>query len=354
MQSDNYRHEIRKIDRSLKVPTLTLLKVPFDLTYWQSIASEKHPNGLPQPYSDDPTQWGFHGHPAFATSGTELHVALARLAGYRWPAEIDACAELAPLAESHIKAAVALPNADPDGILPFCPTAPLKPLADRLREVLVAAYDREWTNAKEKNLVLAADRLLDNKEARAADLETWLRDRAFRQHCILFHQRPFVWHIWDGIPDGFSAFVQYHRLDRARLEKLTYSLLGDWIARAKAEGQTAREERALQLQQRLAAILEGESSYDIFVRWKPLIQQSIGWEPDLDDGVRLNIRPFVKAGVLRENPKGIHWNKARGSDVASAPWFDLGPRWGGKPGDRINDHHLTLAEKHAARERLWQ
>jgi hypothetical protein len=83
----------------------------------------------------------------------------------------------------------------------------------------------------------------------------------------------------------------------------------------------------------------------------------VGWEPDLDDGVRLNIRPFIKAGMLREVPKGINWNKDRGTDVPSAPWFHLGPlvkeKDGkpGKPGDRINEHHLTLAEKRAARQK---
>ena len=149
--------------------------------------------------------------------------------------------------------------------------------------------------------------------------------------------------------DGFSAFLHYHRLDRAALDKLTYTLLGDWIRTAKAEGNTARQERAEQLQQRLAKIIEGEPPYDIFVRWKLLAQQPIGWDPDLDDGVRLNIRPFISAGILREQPKGIHWNKDRGTDVASAPWFNLGPTYGGKPGDRINDHHLSLAEKRAER-----
>jgi hypothetical protein len=38
-------------------------------------------------------------------------------------------------------------------------------------------------------------------------------------------------------------------------------------------------------------ILEGEPPYDLFVRWKPLSQQAIGWHPDLNDGVRMNIRP---------------------------------------------------------------
>lgn len=148
---------------------------------------------------------------------------------------------------------------------------------------------------------------------------------------------------------GFSAFLNYHRLDRAVLEKLTYTLLGDWIRTAKAEGNTARLERAEQLQQKFAKIIEGESPYDIFVRWKSLAKQPLGWEPDLDDGVRLNIRPFITAGVLRDQPKGISWNKDRGTDVPSAPWYDLGPRNGGNLGDRINDHHTSLAEKRAAR-----
>ena len=37
------------------------------------------------------------------------------------------------------------------------------------------------------------------------------------------------------------------------------------------------------------------------------------------------------------------YNKDRGKDVESAPWFKV------FKGDRINDHHLTLAEKMAAK-----
>jgi hypothetical protein len=38
--------------------------------------------------------------------------------------------------------------------------------------------------------------------------------------------------------------------------------------------------------------------------------------------------------------------------VESAPWYRLGLEYGGKEGDRINDHHLSLAEKQAAREAM--
>jgi hypothetical protein len=126
------------------------------------------------------------------------------------------------------------------------------------------------------------------------------------------------------------------------LQKLTYTVLGEWLKRARDKGQTAHAEKARVLQQELEAILEGEKPYDIFVRWKPLAQQPLGWDPDLDDGVRLNIRPFMKAEVLRDTPN-IKWGKDRGTDTPSAPWFE------DHKGERINDQHTTLAEKQTAR-----
>ena len=53
------------------------------------------------------------------------------------------------------------------------------------------------------------------------------------------------------------------------------------------------------------------------------------------------------AGVLRDKPN-IKWNKDRGKDVESAPWYHLGLEYGGKQGDRINDHHVTLEKKRSA------
>lgn len=342
-----FKELVRHIDQALKVTNATLVKVPFDLTYWEEVAAAKFPDGLPEPYSDDPTQWLFHGHPAFAEVGTELHTALARLAGYRWPAETERTLDLGRVARERTVLAGRLPGVDEDGLLALDAAGIERSLADRLRTHLAGAYGSSLSPRRETELVRAADAKLDKREARDATIEAWLRDRAFRQHCVLFHQRPFLWQVWDGLRDGFSAFLHFHRLDHAALERLTFTLLGDWIAKARAEGRTAHENRALQLQQRLRAILEGEAPYDIFVRWKSLARQPIGWHPDLDDGVRLNIRPFMTAEVLREQPR-ITWKTDRGTDTTSAPWYDLGPAYGGKPGDRINDHHLTLAEKRAA------
>ena len=71
-------------------------------------------------------------------------------------------------------------------------------------------------------------------------------------------------------------------------------------------GADRRLAAAEDLKERLATILEGEAPYDSFVRWKPLLDQPIGWDLDLYDGVVLIIRPFVEAGVRRSKP-WINW-----------------------------------------------
>ena len=402
VKSANYNRDVRSVDQALKVTAGTLTSVPFDREHWAGVAQEEYPNGLPRPYSDDPTQWIFHGHPCGSviwdetTKGTihdhirsdsgVLHVAVARLLGYRWPAERDSAMELADEQREWVRRCAALHScADEDGIVCLPSVRGEPPAAERLLRLLTAAFGESWTDA-------TLGRLLSSAES--PDLEQWLRDRFFEQHCKMFRHRPFLWHIWDGRRDGFHALVNYHKLaddggkGRRLLESLTYSYLGDWITRQRdgvERGEGGAEDRlpaAVELQRYLQAILEGEQPYDIFVRWKPLAEQPIGWEPDINDGVRLNIRPFMAvdiaggkkgAGLLRAKPN-IHWRKDRGKELLTRnqksrpswiqddswdpdddrelrphedyPWFWRNDKF---TGDRMNDVHLTVAVKLAHR-----
>lgn len=347
-EDPSYSKSVREIDQSLAVTVGSMIKVPFDLEHWTKVAEEKYPSGLPKPYSDDPTQWIFHGHPV--GSDDPLQVAVARLLGYQWPAEHDETMELSDAARAKVaESQKLLPLADEDGIVCIPAVRGEASAADRLLNLLAAAYGDAWSNA-------TLGQFLTEAEQKDKSLEGWLRDRFFVQHCKRFQHRPFVWHIWDGLNDGFAALVNYHKFDAKALETLIYTYLGDWISRQQqdlrdgVDGAAEKLAAAESLKKRLEKIREGEPPYDIFVRWKPLAEQPIGWNPDLNDGVRLNIRPFMTgpdlkkrgAGILRDKPN-IHWKKDRGKDVASAPWFDV---FGG---ERINDHHLTREEKLAAR-----
>jgi len=364
--SREFRQAVRAIDRKWGVTCNTLVKVPFDLARWQKVAAERYPSGLPEPESDDPTQWLFHGRPEESTA--PLQVAVARLLGYRWPAELDGTMRLSQRARDLVARCSELVQfADPDGIVCIPSVRGEEPAAQRL-EALLAGAGIDLN--KVRNL------------AGGTDLDDWLRDSFFEEHCKLFHDRPLIWHIWDGRKrDGFHALVNCHKLcegngkGRKLLESLTYSYLGDWIARQEdgvRRGEEGAEDRlaaALELRKRLESFLEGEPPFDIFVRWKPLPEQPIGWEPDINDGVRLNIRPFLAsdlpngkkgAGILRSKPN-IKWGKDRGKEPnrpkADYPWF-----WGWDEktedfaggetfdGNRWNDCHYTRKAKQAARE----
>lgn len=358
--SGEFVEEVRKVNPGVAVKNGYFAKVPFDLDFWQKVAAKKYPDGLPEPESDDPTQWLFHGRPDEVQEGTELQVAVARLLGYRWPAELDDKMRLSKRARELVAKCGELAKfADNDGIVCIPAVRGEDPAAERLLRLLNACG-------------LKPDR----------DLNDWLRNGFFEEHCKLFHDRPFIWHIWDGRKrDGFHALVNYHKLaegggkGRRLLESLTYAYLGDWIARQKdgvkrgEEGADDRLAAALELQKRLEAILAGEPPFDIFVRWKPLSEQAIGWEPDINDGVRMNIRPFLAsdlpggrtgAGILRYKPN-IKWTKDRGKEPqrpkADYPWF-----WGWDEktmdfmgaskfdGNRWNACHYTNGTKQKARD----
>ena len=437
--SPQFHDDVRRIDKKKNVTNATLVKVPFDLEHWQKVAAEKYPHGLPKPFSSDPTQWLFNGHPkqqagpeVQTTEHTEdtekkgqpssspsvcsvysvvhpasLQVAVARLVGYQWPRQTGSsfpdCPALGPDGlEKH---------ADKDGVVCFSQVRDEAPAATRLRALLADAYGKEWSHAMERKLIAATGSDADS-------LEDWLLNDFFAQHCDLFHNRPFVWHIWDGRKDGFNVLVNYHKLaggnhgihgthgkegstsprpspqsgegeahaGRQTLETLAYAYLGDWITRQKdavAHGEAGADDRlaaAQELLGELKKIVAGEPPYDLFIRWKPLHEQAVGWQPDINDGVRLNIRPFLVAslsrgkkgcGLFRAKPgSSVKWEKDRGKEPSRPkedfPWFwgwenataeekdgrsaFLGS--GGEPdGNRWNDCHYTTACKRAARER---
>jgi hypothetical protein len=368
--SNMYAQDLRKIDQALKPSNSSLVQVPFDHQHWEDVAAEKYPNGIPTPHSADPTQWLFTGHPRGADQA--LQVAVARLLGYRWPRQTGSSFRDCP----SLKADGLEPLVAADGIICLNALQGKQAGSNRLSDLLATAYGKEWPANQEE--------LLKQAGAESTTLEGWLRDEFFAQHCDVFHNRPFIWYISDGLDQGFHALVNYHKLaegdggGRRTLDKLTYTYLGDWIDRQRSQqkqgiaGSDARLASALHLQEQLKNILAGQPPYDIFVRWKPLREQAIGWEPNINDGVRMNIRPFINArpltgkgknlSILRVRPgSSLNWKKDRGTEPVREkkdyPWFwscqDQAEDFVGGDkfdGNRWNDLHYSLELKQKARD----
>ncbi|HEY4933144.1 MAG TPA: SAM-dependent DNA methyltransferase [Terriglobales bacterium] len=169
LKSKEFENLVRTIDPRVSAATSVLTDVPFDLAHWQKVAADKYPHGLPKPFSSDPTQWLFNGHPK--GSDQQLHVAVARLLGYQWPRQTGSsfpdCPTLGPDGLQKL--------ADQDGIVCLSATKGEAPASERLRALLLQALGKFDLGA----LIASAG----PKGSKSETLEEWLRDEFFGKCC---------------------------------------------------------------------------------------------------------------------------------------------------------------------------
>lgn len=221
---------------------------------------------------------------------------ILRLLGYRWPEQDAYEREHGPIIEPSLVVE--------DGIIPLVPCGDQPTAAELVRRRLERDFGDEGASKSEAEF----------RQWVGRSIEDWLLKDFFRRHVQQFKQRPIVWHLIS--PERtIKVFVLYHKLNRATLQKLRAQYAGGLIARlqaeqarAKARGDTANVSR-LQIQiedveefrSLIEAIERGEElQYRIRCRWKG--EEDNGrpgpYAPDIDDGVKVNIRPFQEAGLL--------------------------------------------------------
>lgn len=214
-------------------------------------------------------------------------------------------------------------EADDDGIVPFNAVNGEPRLVDRLRHELAGLFPGRDANQIEVEIVNEL-RCTVKGYRKCVSLDEWLDNVFFEYHCGLYKKRPIFWHIASAQGTtrfAFGALVHYHRFDKNRMAKLRASYLRDAIEEFRREagladkaGRTddrlewqAKVEETQALDRKLQLIQEGrvegaeggDGDFRILTPWKSADERPKGWDPDLDDGVKVNIEPFEKAGVLR-------------------------------------------------------
>ena len=214
-------------------------------------------------------------------------------------------------------------EADEDGVVPFAPLSGETSLLDRVRRELAALFAGQDVNLVEIEIANELKRKVKGYN-RAASVGEWLENVYFDYHAALYKKRPVIWHIassQSNAPFAFGALCHYHKFDKNRMAKLRSSYLRDAIeafrreaALADREGRgedrielQARLEEAQALDRKLQAVQEGhrggpeggDRDYRILTPWKSTEERPTGWNPDIDDGVKVNIAPLQKAAVLR-------------------------------------------------------
>lgn len=215
-------------------------------------------------------------------------------------------------------------DADEDGIVPYEAIAGKEALIDRVRGELAILFPDHDASKIEVEIVNELKARVTGYRT-VASIEQWIEDVYFEFHSSLYKNRPIIWHITSKPgrgPQAFGALCHYHKFDGNRIAKLRGSYIRDAIqtfkreaALASQEGRTqdrqewqAKLEEVQELDRKLQLVQEGffegkeggDRDFRILTPWKSSGQRPKGWNPDIDDGVAVNIAPLQRAGVLRK------------------------------------------------------
>lgn len=223
-------------------------------------------------------------------------VSVVRLLGYRWFEQDGYEQERGPILDPAL--------VDDDGIIPLVPIGDHQTALDLIRARLERDFGPEGAEKSEQEF----------RQWVGRDLGEWLRRDFFRRHVQQFKQRPIAWHVVS--PERtFEAFVLYHKLSRATLQDLRVKYGGTLVGELRADQARARERGDGAAVSRLQGQIEDveefratiekiergdELKYRIRCPWTD--EEADGrpgpYAPDIDDGVKVNIRPFQEAGLL--------------------------------------------------------
>jgi len=241
-----------------------------------------------------------------------LSVKLLRMLGHRWPMQ------------SQNEAAEGKPFMDPkwvdaDGVVALTAGMGEEALDERFRRFFDAEFGVDKGHDVEQQLAQALGwkRGTEWGKQKPLSLERWFERDFFKRHVTQFKRRPIAWHLRS--PKGtVNVIVYYQKFNRDRLallraryiENLRRDLAGELeAANRKGFDDPANLARIEQLEGRLAdlsafdaklaELQEGRTrEARIWCPWKTPEEQPHGWDPDINDGVRVNIAPVQRLGLL--------------------------------------------------------
>jgi hypothetical protein len=258
-------------------------------------------------------------------------VMILRLLGHRWPKQNDSEDPVSDCADS-------------DGIIPITSGLPHKTLLQLIRDRIPIEFPEIKVHEIEKEF----------EEVVGIPLERWLASEFFKHHISQFKKRPIAWQLsssstttmrrkskgW-GIrrEPAFSCIIYYHKIDADILHKIISQYVGDLVNRYRTEiraleGQEKLTEdqdvRKVQLENLIDELTDfsntlqnvADTGFDSpilkeIVKNEPIDKwislngkvqnsntsdefhaQEKRYYPDINDGVRVNIAPLQKAGLL--------------------------------------------------------
>ncbi|GAB4546100.1 MAG: hypothetical protein Kow0063_40330 [Anaerolineae bacterium] len=195
---------------------------------------------------------------------------------------------------------------DEDGIIPYDAGLGNPALLEQVRGEIEAVFGAGRAVAIETEM----DEVLGR-----GGLARWLGVPFFQKHVRQFKKRPILWQLTSP-QRKFRVLVYYHKLDRDTLRKVRGpQYLGALLERARTQLRAIQERNPFDLKaigdleayiadleecdRRLESVIQGTVEVEL-PEWAvgPYRNGQPPYDPDLDDGVKVNILPLQAAGLL--------------------------------------------------------
>ena len=194
---------------------------------------------------------------------------------------------------------------DEDGIIPYDDGLQNPSLLAQVRGEIEAVFGA----GRAVDIETEMDQILGR-----GGLARWLGDLFFQKHVRQFKKRPILWQITS--PDKrFRVLVYYHKLDHDTLSKVRSQYLWPLLERARTQLRAAQDQdppdlkTVSDLEAYIADLEECERRLESVIQstvevnlpdWAngPYRDGKPPYDPDLDDGVKVNILPLQAAGLL--------------------------------------------------------
>jgi hypothetical protein len=162
-------------------------------------------------------------------------------------------------------------------VVPLTRGTALEPLIDRIRRALAWVFPADDPDGVERDLGAAL----------GMPLESWLHKRLFARHARTYRSRPVLWQVRSRparakATPAISCILAYRSLSRDTARSVLTQLVSPLRASAPPEAGVELDDFAARLER---VIRDGFGA-------------GRGTDPDLADGVRVNIAPWQLAGLL--------------------------------------------------------
>jgi len=212
--------------------------------------------------------------------------------GFRWPKQVEANE---PVPEW----------ADKDGIIPITEYTGERTLLERIRDRIgaefgedgIASIESEFSDILYNAACKEAEIKGKKPPRKRTTLSEWLEKEFSKRHISQFKKRPIAWHI-SSSNGTFQVVLFYHKLSGDTLRNLKNRYLakvrqfyGVLLEKAQRGEHTPGGLTLGKLQDIETELEDFASRLDIVI--------NLPYEPLIDDGVRVNIAPLQKVGLLK-------------------------------------------------------